>query len=286
MLGEIDHVTIAGSDLDALSAAFEQVGFSPEYGGVHSNGATQMAVISFRDGSYIELISTLPDVDSSPLWDSYIRQDAGPCAWAVQVNGIETAVSTLRERGVAVDGPTHYTRERPDGTVAEWDLAFLGEGEPGTTFPFLIADRTPREHRVSSPTDLADSPLTGVARIVIAVTDLDAVTASFADAFDLSDPIRGTSESLAADLSWFSAAPVVFAEPRNDGRLTDRLATFGPCPCAILLGATDLEAVADAFPVAESRESFADATVRWFVGTETLPTQTLGVYATEAGRSE
>ena len=286
MLETIDHVTVAGSDLDALSAAFERVGLPPEYGGAHSNGATHMAVVSFRDGSYIELISTLTDVDKSPLWDASIRTDAGPCAWAVQVDDIEGAVSTLRERGVAVDGPTRYTRERPDGAVAEWDLAFLGEGEPGTTFPFLIADRTPRECRVSSATDPASRPLSGVARIVIAVADLDAVTASFTDAFDLADPIRGTSESLAADLSWFPGAPVIFAEPHDDGRLTDRLAALGPCPCAVLLGTTDPVAAADVFPLAEHTESFAGSTVRWFADTEGLANRRLGVYVTETSRLE
>ena len=56
---KIDHVTIAGPRLEAMQAAFAGLGFTTDYGGPHSNGITHMALLGFRDGSYIELISSL-----------------------------------------------------------------------------------------------------------------------------------------------------------------------------------------------------------------------------------
>ncbi len=56
---QIDHVTVAGSDLDLLRRAFSACGLESVYGGPHANGVTHMASIGFRDGSYIELISFL-----------------------------------------------------------------------------------------------------------------------------------------------------------------------------------------------------------------------------------
>ena len=60
---KIDHVTIAGSDLKALQAGLERVGIATTYGGAHANGVTEMALVSFPDGSYLEAIALQPKAD-------------------------------------------------------------------------------------------------------------------------------------------------------------------------------------------------------------------------------
>jgi hypothetical protein len=46
---KIDHVTVAGEHLDAMRKALTAVaGLPTEYGGPHSNHATEMALVSFR----------------------------------------------------------------------------------------------------------------------------------------------------------------------------------------------------------------------------------------------
>jgi len=232
----IDHVTVAGRDLDRLVDAFSEAGFPVEYGGSHSNGVTHMAIVGFRDGSYIELISTLESGAESPWWDVPIREDGGPCAWAVDVDDIEAASADLRDRGVRVDGPSGYERTREDGTLVEWDLTYLGEGDPGSTLPFLISDRTPRERRVQPTGDLSASSIVGIDTIVLGVADLDAAIGMFETAFDASDPTIGESDDLDAETASFSDLPVTLAEPRGDGWLADGLAAFGPRPVAYLLG--------------------------------------------------
>ena len=44
-------------DLKQMQARLAAAGIPSEYGGPHSNRATQMAITSFPDGSYLELIA-------------------------------------------------------------------------------------------------------------------------------------------------------------------------------------------------------------------------------------
>src|SRR5215468_5748717 len=80
---QVDHVTVAGRDLRAMRRAFEAAGLKDEYGGPHANHATEMALASFPDGSYLELIAIQPKADpaaaASP-WNKCMQANAGPCA--------------------------------------------------------------------------------------------------------------------------------------------------------------------------------------------------------------
>lgn len=254
----IDHVTVAGQSLDSLANALGGVGLAPEYGGTHSNGVTHMSTLAFRDGTYLECISTLEPGTESPWWDAHIRNDAGPCAWCVRVDDAEATADALRERGLAVEGPVEYARERPDGTRLEWDLVFLGDGEPGTLLPFCIADETPREWRVGEPAEETD--LGGVETVVLGVRDLDAAAERLGEAFDLAAPEPSESDGLDAEVAHFTDAPVALAEPRGEGWLADRLDAFGPAPCGFLFAAD--EGVRDRYPVAAT-EPWDDGEAAW-----------------------
>lgn len=257
----IDHVTIAGSRLDPLREAFAAVGLETEYGGLHSNGVTHMAVLGFDDGSYIELISTVEAGAASPVWDRFIREDAGPVAWAVRTDDIEDEVARLRSAGVPVEGPAPWHRDRPDGGRAEWELAFPGEGPPGSTLPFLIEDRTPREARIRPSPSVAGSELEGVSAVVIAVPRLEPGLRLFRRAYGRGEAIegappaleggppapggrsrvlRGRSPALGATLAAFPGQPAILAAPAEAGGwLAERLDRLGPAPCAFLLRTRD-----------------------------------------------
>jgi len=259
----IDHVTVAGRDLDRLTDAFGDAGLPVEYGGRHSNGVTHMAVVGFRDGSYVELISTIAPEAESPWWNAPIREDGGPCAWAVDVDDIEAASADLRGRGVPVDGPSTHERTRADDTLVEWDLTFLGEGDAGSTLPFLISDRTPRDRRVRPTGDFASSPIVGVDTVVLGVPDLDAAARRFETAFDAGRPTLGASDRLAATTASFPDAPVVLAAPDDGGWLADRLAAFGPRPVAYLLGVDGDDASRRPEVDTDAAGSLAGRAVEW-----------------------
>src|ERR1700722_5649264 len=63
----IDHITVAGKSVEEMQKALRAVGVESEYGGPHSNHATEMALTSFPDGSYLELIAIQPQADPKAL---------------------------------------------------------------------------------------------------------------------------------------------------------------------------------------------------------------------------
>src|SRR5689334_6021601 len=93
---KIDHVTVAGSSLKKLQAGLAAAGIETVYGGPHSNGVTEMALVSFPDGSYLELIApqehAAADAVAKHYWAKFMQGDAGPCAWAVRVKEMAAEV--------------------------------------------------------------------------------------------------------------------------------------------------------------------------------------------------
>src|SRR5204863_7444537 len=100
----VDHVTAAGRDLKAMRASLDAIGLASEYGGPHSNHATEMAVVSFADGSYLELIAIQPNADPKAVaahdWAKPMEANAGPCAWAVRVKDMAVEVNRLKRAGL------------------------------------------------------------------------------------------------------------------------------------------------------------------------------------------
>ncbi|MFB6210067.1 MAG: VOC family protein [Halobacteriales archaeon] len=282
MDGRIDHVTIAGSDLDTLTATVETVGLATEYGGVHDNGITHMSVLGFDDGSYIELIATVEGADEAPMWTEYIATDAGPAAWAMEVDDIARTAKAGVDAGVKIEGPTYMTRERPDGTLLEWDLVHIGEAAEREKLPFFIADRTPRIERVSPTADVAGGPLTGVAEVIIAVDSIDVATRQFDRLFRYPTPETDHAEQLDTTVASFPGKPVTLATPADGaGRLADRLDHLGEAPCAYLLGTDDFDAAREAYQLTEPSTWFG-TDVAWFDADGLR--ETLGVIDAESDR--
>ncbi len=224
----IDHVTVAGRDLRAMQQALQAAGIPAEYGGAHSNHATEMALTSFPDGSYLELIAIQPQADpaavSAHVWSRFLEGNAGPCAWATRVGHIAP------ERKPIKNG-----RKRPDGVQLEWETAQVGPGN-GTFFPFLIHDFTPRDLRAYPSGKPTTANFTGIAKVYIAVKNLDAAIAEYRRAYELSAPVRTDDPAFGAKLARFPGTPVVLAAPLGESWLLERLRRFGEAPCAFVLG--------------------------------------------------
>jgi hypothetical protein len=261
---KIDHVTIAGPNLAPLEQAFANVGMATEYGGPHSNGVTHMALLGFADGSYIELISSLqPGVKDAAFWGEHIVNAGGPCAWATQVEDIGAETARLAALGVPVTGPNYYQRRRPDGQLIEWELAFVGEQGVGAVLPFLIKDITPREWR-ARPSARVQSWVNGVARVVLGVENLVAISQLFQHVYGWPSPALQDDPLFGATLAYFAHAPVILAAPLTQNSwLADRLAQFGESPCAYLLGALDLALTGQHFGLSRATNWFGRQ-VAWF----------------------
>jgi hypothetical protein len=84
---------------------------------------------------------------------------------------------------------------------------------------------------------------TGIARVVIAVRDLDAAIAQYRQAYWIDPPERQDDAEFGARLAWFRGTPVVLAAPLSaksplstKSWLSARLESFGEAPCAFILG--------------------------------------------------
>ncbi len=238
----VDHATVAGKNLKTMMANLAAVGLKCEYGGAHSNHATEMALTSFPDGSYLELIAIQPDADPNAVaehvWSKQMEHNAGPCAWAVRTDDIAAQVNELKAVGIRVSVPLRNGRKRPDGTQLEWETAQVGDEPNGTFFPFLIRDLTPRRERAFPTGHPTTKDFSGITKIVIAVRDLSASIDRYRKAFGLPPPMKQVDASFGAHLAYFGGTPVVLAAPLTpQSWLVARLDQFGEGPCAFILGA-------------------------------------------------
>lgn len=237
----VDHVTAAGAGLKDMQARLAALGIRSDYGGPHSNRATEMAIVSFTDGSYLELIAPQPDADPKMLaahpWAGFMRANAGPCGWAVRTPDLPAERKRLQAAGVVVGEVERSGRLRPDGVRLDWQTAQVGAEGIGAFFPFLIQDATPRKLR-AFPRGKAGSPdFAGVLRVVIAVRDLEEAAKRYRQAYGIPAPLKQVDRDFGAHLAQMGGTPVVLAQPLSSSSwLAARLEQFGEGPCAFVLG--------------------------------------------------
>jgi hypothetical protein len=238
----IDHVTVAGADIRKLQAGLRAIGIPSVYGGAHSNHTTEMALVSLPDGSYLELMALVPHADprrvEEHVWAGFLKDDAGPCAWALRETDLPGEVQRLKAAGVEVSAPAASGRERPDGVRLNWETSDVGPERRGTFFPFLIHDLTPRDQRAFPLGKPGTEDFGSVTRVVIAVHDLDRAIERYRQAYALAAPARQEDRGFGARLAVFQGTPVVLAQPIDRASwLAARLERFGDAPCAFILGA-------------------------------------------------
>lgn len=137
-----DHVVYAVADLVDATAAFrERWGLHVVMGGAHPNWGTHNSLCHFGL-PYIEFIAVKDPgrARESGFGRSVLaRAEAGgglvTCAFAT--DDMDAAVARLRCNGVKVDGPFEGRRQRPDGSLLQWRMAWP-EAHGDLTMPFLI----------------------------------------------------------------------------------------------------------------------------------------------------
>jgi hypothetical protein len=249
---QLDHVTVCGSDLEAMRRAFREVELTTVYGGPHANGVTHMDLLAFVDGSYMELIAPLAAAGGASGmmsgWARLMEGDAGAGAWAVRSDDIHAEAARLRAAGIEVRGPEGGGRTRPDGSALEWETAVVGPGAAGSVLPFVIEDKTPRELRVPKASSSVGSLIRGVGVVVLGVRDLETSVGLFRRGYELEEPRAEAREDLGMTLAFFPGTPVMLASAlKDDGWLADRIARFGECPAAFLLGTGHLDSVTERY---------------------------------------
>lgn len=259
----LDHVTVCGSNLDTLRQTFAVSGMAPDMGGPQANGVTQVTVLGFNDGTYIELMAPakLGATDGSEL-AKFMSGNDGPCAWTVGTNSIQEEVDRLKQAGIPVKAPEHRSLKRSDGMSMEWTAADVGTATPGAILPSIIEDQTPRAWRAQTSASVKDAPIIGIANVVLGVTDLDAAIALFHKAYGWSDPLIQSQRDF-GKLAYFPGEPVILAAPTGGGWLSERIAKYGESPVAILLNVSDFTATSKKYKLASGKTWFGQK-VAWF----------------------
>jgi len=276
---KIDHATVAGSDLKKMQASLAALGLPSVYGGPHTNHTTEMALIAFPDGSYLEVMGIQPGADRSlveqHVWSRFLSDDAGPCAWAVRAPDIAAEIRRLEAAGIAVSAPEKSGRQRPDGVRLEWQTSNVGNAGRGTFFPFLIQDFTPRDQRAFPQGKASNRAFRGIAKVVIAVKNLDDAIGRYRQAYGGAAPLKQVDKDFDAHLALVDNVPVVLAQPLTaDSWLTERLDRFGEGPCAFLLSAGaagKFHTAGKAHWFGASIEWFDPAVLGWRLGLERVP---------------
>src|SRR5580658_5957846 len=260
---ELDHAVICGSNLDSLRQAFTDVGLTPDLGGAHGSGLTEMAILGFDDGSYIELLAPVkPGATAGSEWAKFTAEDAITCAWAVGTNVLLQEVDRLKKAGIPVSAPERGSRKRPDGMSIEWMTADVGSSTPGAMLPFIIEDQTPRAWRVQTSASVQGAPVSGVENVVLGVHNLEASIALLHKAYGWAEPITETQKDF-GKLAYFPGEPIILAAPNGGGWLADRLAKFGETPVAYLLSARDFSAAVKKYRLSGNKTWFGQK-VAWF----------------------
>lgn len=237
---KVDHATLACTDLRKLQAELASAGVPNEYGGKHRNRATEMAIASFQDGSYLELMGKQADADPASFaashWARFLSDNAGPCGWAVQASDLSAELKRLQSTGVPVGDLEKLGRDRSDGVHLEWEMAQVGTEGHGVFYPFVIRDLTPREKRVNPSGKPTAPQFAGISNVVIAVKDLDDAVRRIRKAYALTAPKRQLDSRMGANLAIFEGTPIVLAAAvEGNKQLSERIARYGPAPYAFVI---------------------------------------------------
>ena len=146
MLRAIDHLVVAVTDLDGAVKTYGDLGFTVVPGGRHTGGATENALIGFRDTSYLELVG-FTEPRPAHRWWAALARGGGLVDFGLQTDDVAGDAKALRQAGVHLGELERLGRRRPDGVEVRWVFA-LPQGAHLGIAPFVIADETPRDERV------------------------------------------------------------------------------------------------------------------------------------------
>lgn len=233
MILGIDHLVIVVKNLEHAAEDYRKLGFTVVPGGQHPVGSHN-ALISFRDGSYLEIIAFYREAIDHRWWDP-LKKGERLVDFCFQTDDLRGDTAKLQAAGVAINNPVPWSRKRPDGFELKWLLA-LATGTHRGVAPFLIEDVTPRTERVPQEFDHVNR-VVGIEKVTIAVGELGPIAAWYSALLgDVGEPMR--TEHLGAEGLRFRAGQhiIEFLAPRQAASpLINWLREFGPSPYAVAL---------------------------------------------------
>jgi catechol 2,3-dioxygenase-like lactoylglutathione lyase family enzyme len=233
MLKGIDHLVIVVTDLDQAAKDFAELGFTVVAGGKHPVGSHNV-LISFADGSYLEIIAFYREAADHRWWNPLSKGER-LVDFCMQTDDLSGDTKKLRDAGVLINDPVPWSRARPDGFELRWLLS-LAQGRHRGIAPFLIQDVTPRQERIPQQVE-HENGATGIASLIIAVNEIAELKRWYTAVLGKEgEPIR--QNELHADGVRFIVGPhaLEFLRPLDPrSPLNDWIGRFGPSPYSATL---------------------------------------------------
>lgn len=178
-----DHAVIAVPALDKAMADYQALGFTVRFGGEHPGRRTHNALITFADGSYLELIAERPQLPpTADARENWVREALAEgrafLTFALRSESLTATIAECDARGLTLTGPMAGARARPDG---QW-IAWRSAAAAARHLPFIIEDVSARNLRISeAAADTAHANgVKGARRVVLLAGDVSARAAEFA----------------------------------------------------------------------------------------------------------
>ena len=233
MIQGIDHLVIVVNDLDQAAKDYRQLGFNVVPGGQHPVGSHN-ALISFQDGSYLEIIAFYREAADHRWW-APLSKGERLVDYCLQTDDLRGDTEKLKDAGVVINDPVPWSRKRPDGYELKWRLS-LATGNHRGVAPFLIEDITPRTERIPQQFTHANG-VTGITGITVAVAELSQIDRWFGALLGTQGERFAETKLVAEGLRYHAGPHLIdFVAPRDaTSSLVDWLRRFGPSPYSAVL---------------------------------------------------
>ncbi len=233
MVTRLDHLVILVRDLEEAVEDYGGLGFRVTPGGEHADGLTRNALVPFRDGAYLELVSFIDPEDGRDNvwgWREFLPHE-GLVDYCAASDGLREDVERLRGLGFEVDGPHDGGRRLPGGEEIRWRSASIGQN--GRVLPFLIEDETPRALRIpGGPAISHPNGARGISRLSISTREVARTRHTLAALSGVQDETYGDTTFRIG-----SHELAVVAPGGSDDPMKHRLETLGAGPFAVELRA-------------------------------------------------
>jgi len=135
----LDHLLLAGPDLDAATAALEsRTGVRAAPAGSHQDLGARSAIARLGDHTFLEVVGPDPAL-SHGAFAARLEHLKGPqlLMWAAHTENADGIVARATEAGYHAV-LTENRRTRPDGTVVSWRSVFVNGHGAGALVPFFV----------------------------------------------------------------------------------------------------------------------------------------------------
>ena len=231
----LDNLVFMFDALDDAIARYRAIGFTVIPGGAHANG-TEVALVSFADGTYLQLMAFHTPSPAHRWWEVKER-GGGLIGLCMRTETLADDVAAIQRARLPISEPERGGRTRPDGYRVEWSLAFSPAPFIAET-AVLVQDHTPRDERI--PRERThDNGVTGIQSISIASDDVPRIRAWWTAVLGEPgvDVERSDLEAVGVRFEVGRHGIEVLGPKRAAGPLAAWLAARGPSPYGVDLSA-------------------------------------------------